>query len=72
MNDDAIFLVVFFCTAALSGLWSSLDDLHAPTVVTALQTVPQAAITQPTEHAEHRPDSDNDTLAGARRAPQTF
>jgi hypothetical protein len=25
MNDDAIFLVIFFCTAAASGIMSSLD-----------------------------------------------
>ncbi|MBM4200696.1 MAG: hypothetical protein FJ189_05365 [Gammaproteobacteria bacterium] len=25
MNDDGIFLVIFFCTAAASGIMSSLD-----------------------------------------------
>lgn len=26
MNDDALFLIVFFCTAAASGLASSMDE----------------------------------------------
>ncbi|MGY6214329.1 hypothetical protein ACW73L_04120 [Methylolobus aquaticus] len=43
MNDDALFLVVFFCTAALSGLWSSLDDRQPAAGGVALPTVTQAA-----------------------------
>lgn len=70
MNDDAIFLVVFFCTAALSGLWSSLDDRLPSNSAKALQAPPQAATAPAADYSEHRAYPQGNGSGRAQRAPR--
>ncbi|WP_139558191.1 hypothetical protein [Methylotetracoccus oryzae] len=72
MNDDALFLVVFFCTAALSGLWSSLDDRQPAAGGVALQTVPQATTAPVADSIEQHPNARRTAPRQARNVRSAF
>jgi len=72
MNDDALFLVVFFCTAALSGLWSSLEDRHPAVSGTALPTVTQAATAPVADSIEQPRYSPRTAPRQARKVQRAF
>ncbi|RYU58215.1 hypothetical protein EWI61_11625 [Methylolobus aquaticus] len=72
MNDDALFLVVFFCTAALSGLWSSLEDRHPAVSGTALPTVTQATTAPVADSIEQHPNARRTAPRQARNVQSAF